>query len=115
MNINELLKGLYDTIKESGWLDEANKYFHEHPEKFHDCVNSSGKIAGLMMSVSYQPETLGEVATVNPSVFISCGNLSRECREYNIYGGKYCNGTVSSRTHIDGMEVVDVSYRSSIQ
>ncbi len=104
MNNNELLKGLYDLIKTSGWLDEATKYFQEHPEKYHDCVNSSGKIAGLTMSVSYQPKSLSAVAEAKPIVFISIGNYGTDAREYNVYD----TGIIQSRTWIDSKPVVEV-------
>lgn len=105
MNSNELLKGLYGLIKSSDWLDTATEYFREHPEKFHDCINSSGKIAGLTMSVSYQPESLSAIADVKPNVFISMGQLTKEAHEFNVY----CHGSVRSRTWIDNKLVVEVS------
>lgn len=107
MNNNTLMKELYDSLKESGWLDKATKHFREHPEIFKDCVNSSGKIASLHMSVSYQPESLLAVADVEPNVFISMGNVSVDAREFNVYN----NGTTQSRTWIDGNIVAEVINR----
>ncbi len=104
MNSNELLKGLYDLIKSSGWLDTATEYFREHPEKFNDCINSSGKIAGLTMSVSYQPDSLSAVQQAKPNVFISMGQLAKDARDFNVY----CHGSVQSRTWIDNKLVVEV-------
>lgn len=105
MNRNELLKDLYDKLKETGWLDAATKYFQEHPEKFTDCINSSGKIASISMSVSYQPKSLSAIKDTEPNVFISMGNVSTDACEYNVYD----TGTVQSRTWIDNKLVTEVS------
>lgn len=101
MNSDKLLKDLYDVIKESGWLDKATKYFREHPEKFSDCINSDGKIAGIYMSVSYQPESLSAVADTKPNVFISIGTE----RDFNVY----CSGYIQSRTWVDNKLVTEAS------
>lgn len=106
MNNNTLMKELYDTLKKTGWLDKATKHFQEHPEMFKDCVNSSGKIASLYMSVSYQPKSLLDVANVKPNVFISMGNSSVDAREFNVFD----NGATQSRIWINNKLVVEVNY-----
>lgn len=98
MSNNELLKELYELIKTSGWLDKVTDYMRERPEMFSDCVNSDGKIANIIMSVSYQPKSLSAVATVKPNVFISVGSVNSVMDEYNLYD----NNIVKSRTWIDG-------------
>ena len=103
MNNNELMKDLYKTLRLSGWLDKATKYFREHPERFSDCSSGSGKIASVNMSVSYQPKSLSAVVDVKPNVFVSIGNTSTDEREFNVYD----NDTVRSRTWIDGKIVVE--------
>lgn len=108
LNNNILLKELYDSIKESGWLDKATKHFQEHPEMFNDCVNSSGKIASLCMSVSYQPKSLLDVADVKPNVFISMGNCNMDQREFNVYS----DGSTQSRVWINNNLVVEVNYHA---
>lgn len=105
MNGNNLMKELYITLKLTGWLDAATKYFREHPEKFTDCTHSDGKIANLNMSVSYQPESLSAVADVEPNVFITMGSITTDAREFNTYS----NGTVQSRTWIDNKLVVEIN------
>lgn len=104
-NSNVLMKELYDSIKESGWLDKATKYFQEHPEIFKDCIYSNGKIANMSMSISYQPESLSAVANAKPYVFISIGSIDTDKREFNVYS----NGTVQSRTWIDNKLVMEVN------
>lgn len=103
MNNNELMKDLYKTLRLSGWLDKATKYFREHPERFSDCTYSDGKIASVNMSVSYQPKSLSAVVDVKPNVFVSIGNTSTDEREFNVYD----NDTVRSRTWIDNKLVVE--------
>ena len=103
MNSNELMKDLYKILRLSGWLDKATKYFREHPEKFSDCSNGSGKIAGINMSVSYQPESLSAVADVNPNVFITMGNVATDTRDFNVYSNDY----IQSRTWIDNKLVIN--------
>ena len=71
MNINELMKDLYDVVKQSGWLDKATEYFQEHPEKFSNCVSGIGVIANITMSVSYQPESLSAHQAFVITLFLS--------------------------------------------
>lgn len=103
MNSNELMKELYNVLKTSGWLNKATEYFQEHPEKFNDCVNSSSKIANINMSVAYQPESLSDVADIQPNVFISMGRITTDARDFNVYN----NGHTQSRTWIDNNLVVE--------
>lgn len=103
MNSNELLKELYNVVKESGWLDKATEYFSEHPERFKDRIYGDGKIANIDMSVSYQPKSLSAVANTKPNVFISIGRISTDEREFNVYD----NALIKSRTWIDGNLVID--------
>lgn len=108
LNNNTLMKKLYEILKETGWLDKATKHFQEHPEMFKDCVNSSGKIASINISVSYQPKSLLDVPNVEPNVFISMGNCNMDQREFNVYS----NGSTQSRTWIDNNLVVEVNYHA---
>ena len=103
MNNNELLKELYKVIKASGWLDKATAYMREHPEKFHDCITTDGKIANIDMSISYQPKSLSAVANVNPLVFISMGNVTVDEREFNVND----NNESASRVYINNELVVE--------
>ena len=75
MDSNELMKELYDILKESGWYDKATSYFKEHPELFGYGLLSGSKIASISMSVSYQPESLSTMQGMMPSVFISMGHF----------------------------------------
>lgn len=103
MNSNELLKELYDVVKESGWLDKATDYMREHPEMFNDCANNNGKIANIDMSVSYQPKSLSAIPNMKPNVFISVGSISSTLYDYNVYD----NNIVQLRTWINGEIVVE--------
>ena len=101
MNSIDLMKELYKVIEQSGWLDKATEYFHEHSELFNDCVVTNCKIANLNMSVSYQPESLSAIADVKPSVFISIGHVNKKAKEFNVYS----TGTTQSCTWVDGKRI----------
>lgn len=103
MNSNELMKDLYKVLKTSGWLDKATEYFQEHTEKFSNCVSGNGKIADIVMSVSYQPESLSAVTNMKPNVFVSIGRISIDKREFNVYD----NNIAQSRTWIDNKLVTE--------
>lgn len=104
MNSNELMKDLYKVITESGWLDRANEFYHNHPEYFKD-AHYSGYIASLHLSVSYQPKTLADVAEVIPCVFIYMGgSITDFAREYIVFN----TGRTVSRVWIAGDEVTEV-------
>ena len=104
MNSNELMKDLYKVVKQSGWLDRATEYFQKHPEMFEDCTcDDDGKIASMIMSVSYQPKSLSAVADTKPNVFISTGHVNDTMYEYNVYD----NNIAQSRTWIDGEIVAE--------
>ena len=105
MNINELIKELYDVVKQSGWLDKATEYFQEHPEKFNNCASGIGVIADIIMSVSYQPESLSDMSDMLPNVFISTGNCNSTMYEYNVYD----DNEVRSRTWNDGEIIKEVT------
>ena len=103
MNNNELMKDLYRVLRLSGWLDKATKYFREHPERFSDCTRSNGKITGINMSVSYQPESLSAVEDAKPNIFISMSCLGTDTRDFNVYSSGY----IQSRTWIDNKLVIN--------
>ena len=85
MDSNELMKELYDTLKESGWYDKATSYFKKHHELFSEGMLSGSMIASINMSVSYQPESFSDMSGMIPSVFISTGNFNSTMYEYNVY------------------------------
>ena len=85
MDSNELMKELYDTLKESGWYDKATSYFKEHHELFSEGMLSGSMIASIHMSVSYQYESLSDMSDMLPNVFISTGNFNSTMYEYNVY------------------------------
>ena len=85
MDSNELMKELYDTLKESGWYDKATSYFKEHHELFSEGMLSGSMIASIHMSVSYQSESLSDMSDMLPNVFISTGNFNSTMYEYNVY------------------------------
>ena len=98
MDNNELMKKLYDILKESGWYDKATSYFKEHPELFGEGLLSGGKIASISMSVSYQPESLSTMRGMIPSVFISMGHFDTTAYEFIVLD----TGITKSRTWNDG-------------
>lgn len=105
MDNNELMKELYDTLKESGWYDKATSYFKEHNELFSEGLLSGSKIASISMSVSYQPESLSNMSGMIPSVFISMGHCDSTMYEYNVYD----TNKVRLRTWNDGKVIKEVT------
>lgn len=103
MNSNELMEDLLRTLENSGWLDKANEFFHNHPDYFYP-AHYSGYIASLHLSVSYQPESLSAIEDVKPSIFIGMGDVSELARELNQYSG----GRKKSRVWINGNIVTEV-------
>ena len=105
MDSNELMKELYDTLKESGWYDKATSYFKEHHELFSEGLMSGSMIASINMSVSYQPESLSDMSDMLPNVFISTGNFNSTMYEYNVYD----DNEVRLRTWNDGEIIKEVT------
>lgn len=105
MDNNELMKELYDTLKESGWYDKATSYFKEHNELFSESLLSGNKIASINMSVSYQSESLSAMSDMLPSVFISMGNIAATAYDFNIFD----TGTIHSRTWNDSKIIKEVT------
>ncbi|MBP5594517.1 MAG: hypothetical protein J6Y02_03980 [Pseudobutyrivibrio sp.] len=103
MNSNELMEDLLRTLKNSGWLDKANEFYQNHPEYYHP-AEYSGLISNLVVSVSYQPESLSAVADVIPSIFIGMGNVSGMSRELI----QYSRGNKKSRVWINSNIVSEV-------
>ena len=105
MDNNELMKELYDTLKESGWYDKATNYFKEHHELFGEGMLSGSMLTSISMSVSYQPESLSDMSGMIPSVFISMGHYYTTMYEYNVYD----NNTVRLRTWNGGEIIKEVT------
>ena len=105
MDSNELMKELYDTLKESGWYDKATSYFKEHNELFGEGLLSGNKIASINMSVSYQPDSLSAMSVMIPSVFISMGHCDTTAYEFIVFD----TGIIKSRTWNDGNMIKEVT------
>lgn len=105
MDNNELMKELYDMLKESGWYDKATSYFKKHHELFSEGLMSGSMIASISMSVSYQSESLSDMSDMLPNVFISTGNFKSTMYEYNVYD----DNTVRLRTWNDGEIIKEVT------
>lgn len=105
MDSNELMKELYDTLKESGWYDKATSYFKEHNELFGEGLLSGNKIASINMSVSYQPDSLSAMSDMIPSVFISMGHYDTTAYEFIVFD----TGIIKSRTWNDGDMIKEVT------
>ena len=73
MNCNELNKRVM-TITQYGIAPLVTKYLQEHPEYFHKSPSGMSLICNYNISLSYQPETLKDVATVKPTIFIDLGD-----------------------------------------
>ena len=105
MDSNELMKELYDTLKESGWYDKATSYFKEHNELFGEGLLSGNKIASINMSVSYQPDSFSAMSDMIPSVFISMGHYDTTAYEFIVFD----TGIIKSRTWNDGKMIKEVT------
>ena len=105
MDSNELMKELYDTLKESGWYDKATSYFKEHNELFGEGLLSGNKIASINMSVSYQPDSFSAMSDMIPSVFISMGHYDTTAYEFIVFD----TGIIKSRTWNDGDMIKEVT------
>ncbi len=75
MNCNELNKRVM-TVMQYGIAPIVTKYLQEHPEYFHDSA-VSGLISNYNITLSFQPETLKDVATVKPTIFIELGDYAK--------------------------------------
>lgn len=83
MNSNELTAKVMGEV----WFKiepHVTEYLRQHPEYFHDCVNSSGKICCVNITLSYQPESLADVKKTKPSIFVFLGDLNKG-HELNCY------------------------------
>lgn len=105
MDNNELMKELYDTLKESGWYDKATSYFKEHNELFDEGMLSGSKIASINMAVSYQSESLSAMSGMVPSVFISMGHYGATAYEFIVFD----TGIIKSRTWNNGKIIKEVT------
>lgn len=76
MNCNELNKRVM-TVMQYGIAPLVTKYLQEHPEYFHPCQSGYGFISNYNITLSFQPETLKDVATVKPTIFIELGDYER--------------------------------------
>ena len=105
MDNNELMKELYDTLKESGWYDKATSYFKEHHELFSKGMLSGSELASISMSVSYRSESLSAISGMMPSVFISMGHFDATVYEYIVFD----TGIIMSRTWNNGKMIKEVT------
>lgn len=94
MNRNELLSTVqHELAKEIEPI--ITKHMRNHPEYFHNCVNSSGLISSYEIVFSYLPNSLSEIATVKPCIFtrISSTDYGEECNRYSHQSEHLCYTT----------------------
>lgn len=94
MNRNDLLREVQHELAKT-IEPMVTEYMRNHPEYFHNCVNSSGLISGVEINLSYQPDHLNEIATVTPCVFVRLGNgdYGSECNRYPHHPEHLCYTT----------------------
>lgn len=74
MNSNELNKAVMKIVQQQ--IEPiVTEYMQQHPEYFHPCVSGSGFICGHNITLSFQPETLQDVANIKPTIFVELGGL----------------------------------------
>lgn len=76
MNCNELNKRVM-TVMQYGIAPLVTKYLQEHPEYFHESASGMSLISNYNITLSFQPETLKDVATVKPTIFIELGDMDK--------------------------------------
>lgn len=76
MNSNELNKRVM-AIVQAAIEPIVTEYMQQHPEYFHLCESGNRFICNHNITLSFQPETLRDVADVKPTVFIELGNPDR--------------------------------------
>ena len=82
MNCNELNKAVMKIVQQE--IEPiVTEYLQQHPEYFHKS-SVSGLISNYNITLSFQPDTLKDVATVKPTIFIRLGGIEK-CHELNCY------------------------------
>lgn len=76
MNCNELNKHVMITMQHA-IAPIITEYIQQHPEYFHPCVSGKGFICNYNITLSFQPDTLCDVADTKPTIFIELGDLER--------------------------------------
>lgn len=75
MNSNELDKAVMKIVQQE--IEPiVTEYMQQHPEYFHSCVSGSGFICSHNITLSFQPQTLQDVASVKPTIFIELGDMN---------------------------------------
>lgn len=94
MNRNELLSTVQHELAES-IEPMITEYMHNHPEYFSNCILSSGLICNFEITLSYQPDSLSEVATITPHVFVHLADskYGEECNRYPYHPEHLCYTT----------------------
>jgi len=75
MNSNELNKAVMKIIQQE-IEPMVTEYMQQHPEYFHPCVSGNGFICSHNITLSFQPDTLSDVANIKPTIFIELGNMN---------------------------------------
>lgn len=74
MNSNELNKAVMKIVQQQ--IEPiVTEYMQQHPEYFHPCVSRNGFISSHIITLSFQPDTLSDVASVKPTIFIELGGM----------------------------------------
>lgn len=75
MNSNELNKAVMKIVQQQ--IEPiVTEYLQQHPEYFHLCVSGNGFICNHNITLSFQPQTLQDVASVKPTIFIELGDMN---------------------------------------
>ena len=83
MNSNELNKAVMKIVQQE--IEPiVTEYMQQHPEYFVGCVSGSGMICQHEVILSYQPDTLKDIATIKPTIFIRLGGLEK-CHDLDCY------------------------------
>lgn len=75
MNSNELNKAVMKIVQQQ--IEPiVTEYMQQHPEYFHQCVSEHGFICNHNITLSFQPDTLSDVVSTRPTIFIKLGDMN---------------------------------------
>lgn len=90
MNSNELTRKVMQMVVNQ-IEPMVTAYMKEHPEYFHNCVRGGGMISSFDVTLSYQPDSLSDIADMNAPAMIDVRigglDIGNELVKYNHYAG----------------------------
>lgn len=103
MNSNELTRKVMEIV--TNQIEPmVTEYMKEHPEYFHNCVHGSGLITSFDVMLSYQPNSLSDVADMTASALTSVRigslDIGNELVKYDKYAGMDSRWWINGDSHL---------------